>query len=268
MKTYSIYDIIPNLTQPTDYFVGIFEDTEDPDIETNHRHSYYSIVWFMQGCGMNVIDFSEYEILPNRIFTINPKQIHNWSYSMNSEGYFLMIEEHLARQLNIHFDSPFVDIKDSDKNFLQEIFVRMLSAHPSLKAKHQQNSIAIPYLCSLINNYAASKANVNPKLIDFRKLITTNYETNHTIEQCAEKLDISAEELNLICKRETGLSPKQLQLDLKITEIKRLLLYTLLNTSEIAYQTGFDDSSYFSRIFKKKTGLSPTLFREKYLNTH
>jgi AraC-like DNA-binding protein len=63
-----------------------------------------------------------------------------------------------------------------------------------------------------------------------------------------------------------GITAKQFQLDLKITEAKRLLIYSSLNASEIAYQIGFEDVSYFSRIFKKKTGLSPTNFKEKYLN--
>ncbi|MBA4057099.1 MAG: AraC family transcriptional regulator, partial [Marivirga sp.] len=47
---------------------------------------------------------------------------------------------------------------------------------------------------------------------------------------------------------------------------RRLLLYSKLNNSEIAYKLGFEDTSYFSRIFKKKTHLSPTTFRQKYLN--
>lgn len=72
------------------------------------------MVWFTQGNGINVIDFDECEILSNRIFTINPKQIHNWNYSDDCHGYFLLIEEHLAKHLNIDFSLPFVDLKTDD----------------------------------------------------------------------------------------------------------------------------------------------------------
>ena len=255
MKIYQINDIIPELTKPTENYVGIFEDTPDPEIEWPHRHTFYSLVLFTQGSGMNVIDFDEYEIQPNRIFTINPKQIHNWNYSFESCGYFLLIEEPLARKLNIEFSFPFTDIQKNDLHFIEEIFKRML-----LKDNQQT---AIPYLVSLLNNPGTSKKNNN--ITNFKKLVSENLDKNLTIEEYAEKLGISIETLTQTSKDETGYTPKQLQLDIKITEAKRLMLYTSLNTGEIAFKLGFEDNSYFSRIFKNKTNYSPAEFRKKYL---
>lgn len=126
---------------------------------------------------------------------------------------------------------------------------------------------AIPYLISLLSTSEIYRNKLSDKVIQFKQRITENFEENITIEQYAEKLNISAETLNQLCKDETGLTAKQLQLDLKITEAKRLLLYSSLNTSEIAFKVGFEDNSYFSRIFKKKTNVSPAKFREKYLKS-
>ena len=257
MKIYQINDIIPELTEPTIYYVGVFEDTPDPGIEWPHRHGFYSLIWFTQGNGINVIDFEEYEILSNRIFTINPKQIHNWNYSLDSCGYFLLIEEHLAKHLNIDFSLPFVDLKTDDIQFVKEIFKRMLSNHNKL--------VAIPYLISLLSTPLTNRNKLSDTIIKFKQQITENFDKNNTLEQYAEKLNISAETLNQLCKEGTGLTAKKLQLDLKITEAKRLLLYSSLNTSEIAFKLGFEDNSYFSRIFKKKTNTSPVNFRKKYL---
>ena len=255
MKVYQITDIIPDLIKPTEYYVGVFEDTPDPKIEWPHRHAFYSLIWFTKGNGINVIDFDEYEIKPNRIFTINPKQIHNWNYSIDSCGYFLLIEDSLAKHLNIDFSFPFIDIQKDDLQFIEEIFKRMLS-------KDNQR-MAIPYLFSLLSNSETSKK--NDTITKFKKLVSENLDKNQTIEQYAEKLSISIEFLNQICKEETGFTPKQLQLDVKITEAKRLMLYSSLNTSEIAFKLGFEDNSYFSRIFKKKSNYSPAEFRKKYL---
>ncbi len=257
MRIYQINDIVPDLTEPTAYHVGIFEDTPDPNIEWPHRHGFYSMVWFTQGSGINVIDFDEYEILSNRIFTINPKQIHNWNYSVDSCGYFLLIEEHLAEHLHIDFSFPYVDIRVNDIHFIEEIFKRMSPNHNQLTA--------ISYLHSLLVNSEAHQAKLTDVIIQYKKRITENFNENATVDQYAEKLHISAGTLNQLCKDETGLTAKQLQLDLKITEAKRLLLYSQLNTSEIAFNLGFEDNSYFSRIFKKKTNLSPMDFRQKYL---
>lgn len=266
MKIYSIKDIIPTLEETTDYFVGVFEETEDPDIEWPHRHSFYSMVWFTEGSGFNVIDFEEFEIKPSRIFTVSPKQVHNWSYSMDSRGYFIVFAEHLAKELNIAFRSPFLDIRHSDKDFIEEIVRRLVADCQSSEDTFERNKSAISYLYSLLTEpqlLLASNAIVN----DFKRLISETYETNLSIEQYATKLGVSTSALNQICQEATGLTPKQLQLDMKVTEARRLLLYSDLNTSEIAFKLGFDDTSYFSRLFKKKTGLSPTAFKEKYLNS-
>ena len=69
MKIYKISDILDSI-EPVQHYIGIFEETPDPDIEWPHRHNFYSIVWFTQGKGLNVIDFEEYEILPSANFTI------------------------------------------------------------------------------------------------------------------------------------------------------------------------------------------------------
>ncbi len=84
--------------------------------------------------------------------------------------------------------------------------------------------------------------------------------------QFAEKLGISTTQLNDICKKYVGTSAKQYILELKLTEAKRLLLYSDHNINEISFGLGFEDSSYFSRIFKNKTSLSPSSFRRKYRN--
>lgn len=256
MKIYQITDIIPKLTKPTECYVGIFEHTADPKIEWPHRHAFYSLVWFTKGNGINVIDFNEYDIQPNRIFTINPKQIHNWSYSTDSLGYFLLIEESFAKQLNLDFVFPFFDIQKDDLHFIEEIFKRMLT--------NDSHRATIPYLLSLFNNTETLKK--NNTITEFKKLVAEDLDEKLSINQYAERLGISTEILNQRCKAETGFTPKQLQLDMKITEAKRLMLYSLLNTSEIAFKLGFEDNSYFSRIFKRKTNYSPVEFRKKYLN--
>jgi AraC-like DNA-binding protein len=84
------------------------------------------------------------------------------------------------------------------------------------------------------------------------------------MDKYADTLHISTAVLNIICQDMSGVSAKQLLLDLKLTEAKRLLLYSKLNINEISFRLGFEDSSYFARIFKKKALLSPSLFQKKY----
>jgi transcriptional regulator GlxA family with amidase domain len=62
----------------------------------------------------------------------------------------------------------------------------------------------------------------------------------------------------------TGLSPNQYHLNLRITRAQELLESTLLNIEEVADQTGFENIYYFSKIFKKKVGTSPKVYRKQF----
>ncbi len=85
-----------------------------------------------------------------------------------------------------------------------------------------------------------------------------------SIEQIADQLSVSQRYLSDTLKRETGkTSTEHLQLYL-IDEAKNILLDPKKTVAEVAYQLGFEYPPYFSRLFKKKEGISPTEYREKY----
>ncbi|SEQ66592.1 helix-turn-helix domain-containing protein [Neolewinella agarilytica] len=85
-----------------------------------------------------------------------------------------------------------------------------------------------------------------------------------SIEQITAELPVSQRYLSDTLKKETGkTSTEHLQLYL-IDEAKNILLDPHKSISEVAYELGFEYPSYFSRLFKKKEGLSPTEYRERY----
>ncbi|GHT67413.1 4-hydroxyphenylacetate catabolism regulatory protein HpaA [Bacteroidia bacterium] len=267
LKEYSISDILALPSQHIPDYAGTFEGTEDPEIEWAHRHSFFSLVWFTEGTGFYVIDFEEHEIKPDRVFFVSPKQIHNWDYSENSKGYILTIDNTLGEELCLNYTFPYLDINGKAKDILSKIF-------PDLIENFQNRNniiIDIRYIYQLCERFA--KRNqikyyaTNPSILAFKKLVSENHAQLHPIEWYADKLHLSVEELNFLCKEYSGTTAKQYLLDIKLTEAKRLLLYSDHNVNEIAFRLGFEDSSYFSRIFKKKTSLTPSDFLKKYRKT-
>lgn len=125
LKEYAISDIL-SISEYIPYYVGIFENTDDPDIEWAHRHSFFSLVWFTQGDGFYVVDFQEYEIKPNRLFIVNPKQIHNWDYSPNSKGYVLMVDAAIGSELGITISTPFTDVENLYIPILENCFKNLI----------------------------------------------------------------------------------------------------------------------------------------------
>ena len=85
-----------------------------------------------------------------------------------------------------------------------------------------------------------------------------------SIEQVADKMSVSQRYLSDTLKKETGkTTTEHIQLYL-INEAKNILLQPNKSISEVAYELGFEYPQYFSRLFKKQEGISPTAFRKLY----
>jgi AraC-like DNA-binding protein len=264
LKEYSISDILDLPSQHIPYYAGTFEGTEDTEIEWPHRHSFFSFIWFMEGTGFYVIDFDEHEIKPDRVFFVGPKQIHNWDYSENCKGYVIAVDSTLGEELNLNYTFPYIDISGKPKDLLSLIFPDIIADFD----KQRDVNIDIRYIYQLCGRFAERNDMQcyasNPYIANFKKLISENQAQPHVIDWYADKLHLPTEELNSLCKEYTGATAKQYLLDIQLTEAKRLLLYSGYNVNEIAFRLGFEDSSYFSRIFKKKTSYTPSDFLKKY----
>jgi len=264
LKEYSISDILELSPRYIPYHADTFEGMEDPAAEWPHRHTFYSVVWFTKGTGMYVIDSQEYEIKPQRIFFVNPKQVHNWDYSENSEGYVLVVDKSLAIELNMEHQIPYIDLDKFTAQLLEPVFRNLMAEHKS----KNDTSIDIQYLNKIIERFAENNNSIlthsNPTFNTFKALVVNDIKQNRQVEDYAVSLHLSVEDLNTLTKQIAGVSAKQYILDLKITEAKRFLIYSSYNINEIAFNLGFEDPSYFSRIFRKKTSCSPTAFLKKY----
>lgn len=101
----------------------------------------------------------------------------------------------------------------------------------------------------------------HPALAPLRELIEENYRTLHTPADYAVRLHLTPKTLGRIVREHLGTTPTDLIRNRILTHAKWQLLHTLKPVKEISREVGFNDELYFSRIFKKATGYSPTFFR-------
>ncbi|WP_089382530.1 AraC family transcriptional regulator [Lutibacter agarilyticus] len=94
-----------------------------------------------------------------------------------------------------------------------------------------------------------------------KSLMYQNIYKSIDLEKIASKLGVSYSKFRMDFKKQTGVSPLQYYLLLKIEKSKELLLNTDKNQKEIAFELGFESDYYFNRLFKQKTGLAPGHFR-------
>jgi AraC-like DNA-binding protein len=102
-------------------------------------------------------------------------------------------------------------------------------------------------------------------LFTFQELIEENFMTLKTPREYASKMNITPNYLNALCRKKSGKSAGELIRQRILLEAKRLLAHSKLSISEIAFQLGFEDNSYFGRYFRKYTRLTPGEFRQQQL---
>jgi AraC family transcriptional activator of pobA len=98
------------------------------------------------------------------------------------------------------------------------------------------------------------------KFIEFKLVVETHLNEQPSVNAIAEKLALSTNSLYRIVKEYSGVSPKDFFTNRLMIEAQRKLQYSSLSAKELAYELGFNDPDYFSRVFKKCTGKSISEF--------
>ncbi|WP_316788634.1 helix-turn-helix domain-containing protein [Pedobacter frigoris] len=246
-------------------------------IEKPHKHDFFIINLFDQAAGIHCIDSVDYAIGNHQVHVLFPGQMHKWNIKAGTIGYQLMVERNFFEKFAPYFrfsftnyqNHPVIQLSESAFNLLYYEFDAIKN---ELKRDHS--------LVHLINARAAVIAAIvsreaeevftefrvyqsNARLAAFNVLIDEFFVHQKFVTYYADKLHISANYLNILCKKHLKISATQLIQQRVCTEAKRLLQSTGLSIKEIAFELGFVDQAYFSNFFKGQTGISPTEFRDK-----
>ena len=103
----------------------------------------------------------------------------------------------------------------------------------------------------------------NTTFKNFLAILEENFRRSEGVEFYAEKLFMSARNLNLICQHILQKSVSEIIETRKLIEAKNLLATTDKTVAEIGFDLGYNEKAYFTAVFKKKSGQTPTEFREE-----
>jgi len=95
----------------------------------------------------------------------------------------------------------------------------------------------------------------------FLRQLEESYKVHHEVVFYANALNVTPRQLSDHCKQQTGKLPKYVVEERLILEAKRYLAFSHQSVKSIAFDLGYDDPSYFSKVFKRHTGYSPKDFR-------
>ena len=261
------------------FYVGRLEQlpANFREYESLHRHTYFAIFFFLNGSGKHIIDFKEHSISRQRLFFLKPGQVHSWKFTKPVKGFALKISSDFFSEQGENASSlrefPFfqfapssskIEIEDSER--LQLDFERLIQEKESCADKKMILSLLKVILYQTKKEYEVQNENAFPPdsfVVSFQKLLEENYLTERNTSFYSRKIGIAPNTLNRVCHLTLGKSAKSIIHDRITLEIKRLLLHSNLNITQISWELGFKDNAYFSRYFKSRTGSAPEIFRNR-----
>ncbi|MFD2541337.1 helix-turn-helix domain-containing protein [Lacinutrix gracilariae] len=179
-----------------------------------------------------------------------------FSYSVNEALHLSPKEE---RQIESIVENIEIEYQNNQDEFSKEIIISQLSTLFKYANRFYERQFLNRK--ELSNNLLER---FNLQLYEYFELGLLQEKGIPSIEQIANKMSVSQRYLSDTLKKETGkTTTEHLHLRL-IDEAKNILLKPNKSISEVAYELGFEYPQYFSRLFKKKEGISPTEYRQKY----
>lgn len=250
-----------------------------------HNHDDEELLIITQGEMEHFIDFQNTIIPAPFISFVNRGKMHRIQFRKDKNGLFpagwllrfkneLVIDSKFIIYANYY---EYSNVSVHDKLALDRIISVMQLIRDEIAEKEQSATIISSLLKSLFEMVERERqkgANALPKsslpnnitFKNFLRIVESNFRRDESVEFYATKLNMNVRALNQICQNILQKSVSEIVEIRKLTEAKNLLAKTDKTISEIGYELGYNEKAYFTNVFKKKNGLTPSEFRNKMSN--
>lgn len=162
-------------------------------------------------------------------------------------------------------------IRIQDYIAFEVLFNRMVKSFLPLKTVNGRKPVHSPKVIGLLLELMDFLSPVRPKQVKPEHdaitaallYINKHFREKVNLMKYAEIAHLSLSRFSHLFTKTVGVSPYKYVLSLRIEEAKELLISSSMSVSEVAANIGIDEPSYFSRIFRKYTGCSPTEYRNR-----
>jgi len=241
-----------------------------------HRHPGIVQVFHLRtGSGEANIDGQSLSVQAPMLILISQMSVHDFLWSEDVSGTVLSVSTaRLERSESAGAapaDTALVRLTPGNRQ-IERLMEMLLQEYRSTPDRERDRALQ-----ALIDLLAIAIARLRPDrlgaqsrrhrgqahLQQFLELVNRDYVTQRTVESYAGELGITAPYLNQLCRESTGRHALQIVHERIALEARRYLIYTALRISEIADRLGFADPAYFTRFFRRQSGLSPREFRRR-----
>lgn len=241
------------------------------DWNTGRVLNEYQILYITGGTGVFETRQLRREIVPGMVFMVFPGQWHRYRphHATGWDEYFLGFHGHIVSEV---CERPFFRQANCARNIGHNIDIltdiqEIISLAQHEKPGHQQ-LISGRVIKILAEIYAADKGrefsgkNIEKVIRQIRFAIREHYDRRIDFERLAREHNLGYSYFRRMFKRYTGLAPAQYHMQVRLQKSRDLLRSTDLSVKEIAYAVGFESPFHFSKMFRKKSGMSPKDFKD------
>lgn len=273
------------MSVPSSSPVCSIKETDSFHFNRSKPKPFYGIYLF-HGTGKVEVDFTSYSFDGITILFTTPYQIvqltsqdHFAVRAVEFHGDYYCIEYHKKEVacngllFNNIYSAPFLALKEQTyaeiHSLMDKLSAELLFSDSYSRAIAQSYLQLILAICSKVkvllenSQTTASALNLNTKTAaEFRQLLELHFKQERSVAFYALQLGMAVNTLSKQCRSHFHKSPTFLIQERVVLEAKKLIHLTFKSMKEIATELSFEDQHYFSRYFKKHTGVSPVAFRK------
>jgi AraC family transcriptional activator of pobA len=277
------FELAPNLlrllnARPEQFFIVRVEDM--------YRHlrgpvpavraAAHTALFITTGEARMAVGYDQYVVHPHELLLVPAGQVYSfWPHDVNT-GYLCHFHpELLGRggtpepEFLTGWGYPLLHFEAGAASFVQQLLQRMLAVYEAQGLAAL--AVLLPHLASLLAEATqaygprpgAAPSAAATLTQAFKTLLSRHIRHAHRVTAYADLLHVTPNHLNKAVKAVTGKSPTTWIDEALVLEAKALLFQTTLPVAEVAALVGVHDPSYFSRLFKKLEGHSPSALRQQ-----
>ena len=234
------------------------------------------LIYCVEGSGWYEVNGTRHIVKANQFFVLPAGLPH--SYGADQQDPWTIYWVHFTGEHSRYYAAgdtlprdvkPNINSRISDRNHIFEEIFQTLYEGYSLENLRYVSSLLHYYLASMrylhqfhraLTTDTPDEKNVVNAAIHFMK---ENLEKKLSIDEVAKYTGYSASHLSNLFQQQTHHSPLNYFNRLKVQQACLMLQETDMKVNQICYKVGIEDSCYFSRLFAKVTGMSPTEYRKK-----
>jgi AraC family transcriptional activator of pobA len=238
-----------------------------------HRHQrLHQILLVEEGGGTALLEDRKKRLRSGDMVNVPAGVVHGFTFEPQTKGWVVTITAELLEESlldgeglrNLLKTSGITQFDASVRGIVEAIFDE--HATQSFARAHVLRGLSGVLVGLLVRTIAQMDRQIGQKEHGLQKqfdALLKEQATSHLrVADYAEQLGVTPTHLSRVLREATGLSASATIEARLMREARRNLAFTNLRISDIAYQLGYEDPAYFTRVFKRATGVSPRQFRQ------